>query len=106
MHLADYLLKFDYKEFTQLEPYEEIAVLNIEEILLIPTEHHTGKEFDHLIIAWLQTNKGNYEVLFNKQKNRLPFGDEKELVEKLEKCFNKVFKPLMFDNQLYYCNTF
>jgi hypothetical protein len=48
----------------------------------------------------------NYELLFNKDENCLPFGTEKESVKKLEKYFDKFFKPILFDDQLCYCNTF
>jgi hypothetical protein len=79
--LADYLIKFDYKNFIEQEPFqqvEKIPGLNLEDILLIPTETHTGKEFDYLIIAWMKTKQGkNYELLFNKEENCLPFGTEK-----------------------------
>ncbi len=102
--LADYLIRFDYKKF--IEP-EQIPVIKMEDISLIQTETHTGKEFDNLIIAWIKTKQGkHFELLFNKHENCLPYGEKKETVCKLENFFNKVFKPLQFENEIYYSHLF
>ena len=103
--LADYLIKFDYKKFIEPDP-EQIPVLRLEDILLQGTTH-TGKIFDNLIIAWVKTKQGNnYELLFNKDENCLPFGEKKEAVKQLSRFFNKVFKPLQFENEIYYSHIF
>ena len=104
--LADYLVKFGYKKFIDPDPVQ-MPALKMEDILLIPTETHTGKEFDNLIIAWIKTEQGkNYELLFNKYENCLPYGENKEAVTKLERFFNKFFKPLQFENEIYYSHIF
>ncbi|MEO8853521.1 MAG: DUF6371 domain-containing protein [Ginsengibacter sp.] len=103
---ADYLVKFDYRKFIEPDPVR-MPALKMEDILLIPTETHTGKEFDNLIIAWIKTKQGkNYELLFNKYENWLPYGENKEAVTKLERFFNKVFKPLQFENEIYHSHIF
>ena len=105
--LADYLINFDYKKFIEPEPCEAMPMLSMEDILLIPTETHTEKEFDNLIIAWIKTKQGkNYELLFNKDENCLPFGEKKEVVKNLEYHFNKSFQPIMYESELCYCNIF
>jgi len=75
----------------------------------ILTETYTGKDFDNLIIAWLQTKQGkNYELIFvnDTEKTILKFGEKKEIVNKLENYFNKDFKPLLFEDVLCYSHTF
>lgn len=102
--LADYLIKFDYKKFIEAE---NAPVLKTEDINFLKGTTETGKEFDNLIIAWVKTKQGeNYELLFSREGNYLPFGEQKEIVKELEMYFNKVFKPIMFDGDSYYCNTF
>ncbi|MEO6704803.1 MAG: DUF6371 domain-containing protein [Ginsengibacter sp.] len=102
--LADFLIKFDYKQF--IEP-EKIPVLSIEDIFLIPTEHHTGKEFDNLIMVYFKTKEGkNYDLLYGKDEYPLPFGMQKEIVKRLSQFFNKKFKPILFGDVKVYCNEF
>ena len=112
--LADFLIRMDWKGFRasiakaalKPEPCETIQALNIEDILLIPTTTKTGNEFDNLVIAWFKTKAGkNYELLFAGDEALL-FGERKEAVRRIERFYNKNFKPIMFEGDLLYCNTF
>ena len=98
--LADYLINFDYKEFI-----ERVPEIKFEDIQLQGTTH-PGKEFDNLIIAWVQDKNKNFELLFTQDQNLLHFGEKKETVKSLERFFNKCFKPIMYESELCYCNTF
>ena len=68
LDIADYLLRFDVKEFQREEkPLEPVSIL-IDNILSIPTETITSPDFDNMNIAWIKTKDGDYDVLFDRDR--------------------------------------
>jgi hypothetical protein len=97
LDIADYLLRFDVKDFQIREkPMEPVSIL-IDNIILIPTETITGKEFGNMNIVWLKTNDGSYEVLFDVYGE--PVKEITDTVIKLSSLFQKDFKPALLNGQ-------
>lgn len=105
--IADFLTRMDWKEFRKIEPEPE-QILRLEDISFISTTMRTGSEFDNLFISWITTKQGKtYEILFvnNKEQDCLPYGEMKDTVSKLERHYNKTYKPLKFDDGVCYSRT-
>ncbi len=105
--IADFLTRMDWKEFRkpvsqQIDRSEEI--LKLEDIQYNPGILETGKEFDFLKVAWIQTKQGkNYDLIFTNTEDFLPYGENLQTVNRLGQFYNKDFKPLHFEGETVYC---
>ena len=95
--LADYLLRFDIKDFQKTETKIEPINILIDNIISIPCEALTGSEFENMNIVWLKTNQGNYDVLFDKKGE--PVEELTNTVIKLAAFFEKDFKPALINGK-------
>ena len=97
LDLADYLLRFDVKDFQKKE--KEIDPINIliDNIISIPWETITGKEFEKMKIVWIKTIHGNYDVLFDAEGE--PVKEFTNTVSRLAAFFEKDFKPAFNNGQ-------
>ncbi len=99
LDLADYLIRFDLKEFQNQEikkSLEPVSVL-IDNIIAIPTETITGFNFENMNIVWLKTINGSYDVLFDAGGE--PVKEITSTVKKLAAFFEKDFKPAFINGQ-------
>lgn len=84
-----------------------LPLLKLEDISKIESVKKMNSDFDNLIIASIKTKQHKYyELLFinNEEQDCLPYGEKKEIVQKLGKAMNKNFVPLQFDNGICYGN--
>ena len=84
-----------------------IPILKVKDISKIESVKMMNNDFDDLIIASIKTYQHKcYELLFvnNEEQDCLPFGEKKEMVNKLEKALNKKFVALQFDDGICYGN--
>jgi hypothetical protein len=97
LDIADYLLRFDVKDFQKTEKVIEPLDILIDNIISIPTETITGPEFENMNIVWIKTNHSSYDVLFDKTGE--PVQEMNNTVIKLASLFEKDFKPALLNGQ-------
>jgi hypothetical protein len=97
LDLADYLLRFDIKDFQKTERKIEPVNILIDNIISIPTETITGREFENMNIVWIKTNDGSYDVLYNNEGE--PVQEFTNTVMRLSAFFEKDFKPALLNGQ-------
>lgn len=112
LDLADYLIRFDYKQFalpeTALQPVQsnkpvttlQNDLLNIHlNDIICNVNHETSKDFNTIIIAFIKTKADNeYDLLFNEKGELIKPGEQAESVNYLADFFNKTLQPAYFDN--------
>lgn len=106
LDLADYLIRFDYKEFaipeTANKPVTALQnnLLNIHstDILIAPITTYLSKEYNKTSILFVQTSKGNYDLLFDSSGELLKPGEQAETVNKLAAFYQKQLQAAMLDN--------
>lgn len=97
LDLADYLLRFDVKDFKKKEKVIDPLNILIDNIISIPWETMTGKEFENMNIVWIKTTHGNYDILFDKEGE--PVKEFTNAVSRLASLFEKDFKPALLNGQ-------
>jgi uncharacterized protein (DUF427 family) len=97
LDIADYLLRFDTKDFQKKEKLIEPINILIDNILSIPTETITGPEFENMNIVWIKTNNSSYDVLFDAHGE--PVEEMNSTIIKLASLFEKDFKPALLNGQ-------
>lgn len=97
LDIADYLLRFNIKDFQKTEKKIEPLNILIDNIISIPTETMTGREFENMNIVWIKTNHGSYDVLFDKTGE--PVWQFTNTVNRLVALFNKDFKPALMNGK-------
>jgi hypothetical protein len=104
LDLADYLIRFDYKQFalpeTALQPIQsnkpvtalQNDLLNIHsnDVLIAPITTYLSREFNNTSFLYVETVKGKFDLLFNSEGELLQPGNEK-LVTNIETVFQKKF---------------
>jgi hypothetical protein len=97
LDLADYLLRFDIKDFQKTEREIEPINIVIDNIISIPTETVTGYEFENMSIVWIKTDHGDYDVLFDAKGE--PVREITTAVNRLATFFEKDFKLALLDGK-------
>jgi hypothetical protein len=108
LDLADYLIGFDYKKF-QIQPdltakndlltiYSKDAVDALRQTIL-------GKEFNNVVILFVETEMGNFDILYNDEAKLLEPGNEK-LIDKIAMVFEKKFKPGLLDGEACFIHAY
>lgn len=97
LDLADYLLRFDIKDFQKTDKKIEAINIHISNIICVPWETVTGKEFENMNIVWVKTNHGDYDVLYNNEGE--PVIEFTKSVMRLAAFFEKDFKPALLNGQ-------
>jgi hypothetical protein len=97
LDLADYLLRFDVKDFQKTDKKIEPINILIDNIISVPWETITGKEFENMNIVWVKTNYGDYDVLYNNEGE--PVIEFTNSVMRLAAFFEKDFKPALLNGQ-------
>jgi hypothetical protein len=97
LDLADYLLRFDVKDFQKTDKKIEPINILIDNIISVPWETITGKEFENMNIVWVKTNHGDYDVLYNNEGE--PVIEFTNSVMRLAAFFEKDFKPALLNGQ-------
>lgn len=94
LDIADYLTRFNYKEFIEPKAIE----LSSSSVSLM-TETHTTKEFNHIIIVGVKDDGGTwYDLFINRDGELIKQGEQAEAVQQLAKYFKKNLVPILFDN--------
>jgi hypothetical protein len=81
-------------------------IINGNDILRVVCEVNTGSEFNHVVIATLETNKGFIEVLFDREGELVPPGKQDTTVRQINNYFNKSFTHSILDNTACYLFRF
>lgn len=78
---------------------ENVAVkLLLQDIEFIHSETHTGLEFDNIIIAFVRTRIGFFDILFYQEGELIKQDEYKTAVIKIEKFYEKKFAGITIDN--------
>jgi hypothetical protein len=90
LDLADYLIQFPAKAFIPEPQKGLINQIFSNDIVSIICETHTETDFNKLIIAKIETNKGDvHDLLFDESRELIKPGEQNEAVNKLAIFFNK-----------------
>ncbi|MEP6466166.1 MAG: DUF6371 domain-containing protein [Parafilimonas sp.] len=113
LDLADYLIRYSYKDFALLEtviqpvqlnkPVTDLQndLLNIhsKDVISMLGETHTGNDFNKLIIAGIKTISGKvYDLLFDESGELIRPGEQTKALTKLSSFFEKKLIHASFDN--------
>ena len=89
LDLADFLLKIPFDSIKGKE-----VRINTNEIVAVPWETATDNDFEEIKIVWIKLANGNdYDILFDRNGDILNRADKIESVKKIERFFNRNFKP-------------
>jgi hypothetical protein len=108
LDLADYLIRFDYKQFALPETivyanesvtalHNDLLNIHSNDILIAPITTYLSKEFNHTAILYVKTTKGKFDLLFDEDGELIQPGNDK-LVTDIESYFDKKLIPATFDN--------
>jgi hypothetical protein len=105
LDLADYLIRFDYKEFQNkpvTAPQTDLLNIHSNDVLEEGlTQSLLTEEFNHVTILHLMMKNGKYDLLYDNEAQLLQPGNE-QLVKQIEDYFEKKFFPVLRRGGVFY----
>lgn len=72
--------------------------LSVKDIQFIYSETHTGPKFNNIVIAFVRTTIGLFDILFHSNGDLLKQHESRPTVIKIEKFYEKNFAGIIIDN--------